>query len=71
MCWRQGPGTGSSSVLITSALSKKSRGIGTMRNQGMQLPETQEGMSQKEQNWPSCALLAKPLGTDPSLEEMW
>lgn len=24
----------------------------------------------KEQNWPSCALLADPLGTEPSLEEM-
>lgn len=69
-CWRQSTGTGYCPVLSTSALYKKSRGIRTMRNQGIQLPGMQEEMSQKEQNWPSRALLAEPLETEPSLEKM-
>lgn len=70
VCWRQGTGIGSYSVLITSALYKKSRGIRTTRNQGRHLPEMREGMSQRNKTGPPCALLADPLGTEPSLEEM-
>jgi hypothetical protein len=47
--WRQGKGMGQCSVLVTSALYKKSCGARTMRNYSIQLPEMQERMSQREQ----------------------